>query len=177
VKRAVGRGPGRLDTGPLLIAFSGSSTPLLLGREVQLTRDLYGGLDGHRHRTAILVHFDHALYGLAILLLRSEMEGLLDPLKYENLLLCFYLTDCIGVETVLLEGNLTRCQRASKGTEQSATSRCNQVIEGGGVRFHFLRGGSVVFGDFAMSTEQHEVLLRREMRPPNHAPNWIHPNP
>jgi hypothetical protein len=84
------------------------AVPLLLGREVQLTRDLYGGLDGHRHRTAILVHFDHALYGLAILLLRSEMEGLLDSLKYENLVLCFYLTDCIGVETVLVEGNLTR---------------------------------------------------------------------
>jgi hypothetical protein len=84
------------------------AVPLLLGREVQLTRDLYGGLDGHRHRTAILVHFDHALYGLAILLLRTEMEGLLDSLKYENLVLCFYLTDCIGVETVLVEGNLTR---------------------------------------------------------------------
>ena len=81
---------------------------LLLGREVQLTRDLYGRLDGHRHRTAILVHFDHALYGLAILLLRTEMEGLLDPLKYENLVLCLHLTDCIDVETVLVEGNLTR---------------------------------------------------------------------
>ena len=80
----------------------------LLGGKVQLARDLYGGLDGHRHRTAILVHFDHALYGLAILLLRSEMEGLLDSLEYENLVLSLYLTDCIGVETVLVEGNLTR---------------------------------------------------------------------
>jgi hypothetical protein len=52
----------------------------LLGREVQLARDLYGGLDGRSDRTAILVHFDHALYGLAILLLSGEMEGLLDPL-------------------------------------------------------------------------------------------------
>jgi hypothetical protein len=45
----------------------------LLGREVQLARDLYGGLDGHRHRTAILVHSEHALYALAILLFRPEM--------------------------------------------------------------------------------------------------------
>jgi len=69
---------------------------MLLGDEVQLARDLYGGLDGRRHRTAILVHFDHTLYGLAILLLCGEMEGLLDPLEHENLVLCLYLTDGIG---------------------------------------------------------------------------------
>jgi hypothetical protein len=66
---------------------------------------------------------DHALYGLVILLLRSEMQSLLDPLEYENLVLCFYLADSIGIETLLLEGNLTRCQRASEGTEQSPTRR------------------------------------------------------
>ena len=81
---------------------------LLLGGEVQLARDLYGGLDGRRHRTFILVHFDHALYGLAILLLGAEMEGLLNPLEHENLVLCLYLTHSIGVEAVLVEGNLTR---------------------------------------------------------------------
>jgi hypothetical protein len=77
----------------------------------------------------------------------------LDPLKYEDLVLRLYLTDGIGVETLLLEGNLTRCQRASEGAQQSATGRRDQVIEGGRVRFHFLRQGSVVFGDLAMSTE------------------------
>jgi hypothetical protein len=66
---------------------------------------------------------DHALYGLVILLLRSEMESLLDPLEYKNLVFCLYLADSIGIETLLLEGNLTRCQRASKGTEQSPTRR------------------------------------------------------
>ena len=81
---------------------------LLLGGEVQLARDLYSGLDGHRHRTFILVHFDHALYGLAILLLGGEMEGLLNPLEHKHLVLCLYLTHSIGVEAVLVEGNLTR---------------------------------------------------------------------
>ena len=81
---------------------------LLLGGEVQLARDLYGGLDGCRHRTTILVHFDHAFYGLSILLLRAEMKSLLDPLEYENLVFCLYLTDRIGVEAILVEGNLTR---------------------------------------------------------------------
>ena len=45
----------------------------LLGREVQLARDLYGGLNGHRHRTAVLVHSEHALYALAILRFRGQM--------------------------------------------------------------------------------------------------------
>jgi hypothetical protein len=52
----------------------------------------------------------------------------LDPLKYEDLVLRLYFTNGIGVETLLLEGNVTRCQRASEGTEKSATSRRDQVI-------------------------------------------------
>ena len=85
---------------------------VLIGCEVQLARDLYGGLDGPGYRTAILVHFDHTLYGLPILLLSGEMEGLLDPLEHEHLILSLYLPNGTGVEAVLVEGNLTRCQRA-----------------------------------------------------------------
>ena len=69
---------------------------MLLGGKVQLARDLYGGLDGRSDRTAILVHFDHALYGLAILLLSGEMEGLLDPLEHKHLVFSLYLPDGIG---------------------------------------------------------------------------------
>jgi hypothetical protein len=105
------------------------------------------------------------------------VESLLDPLEYKNLALRLYFTDSIGVEAIFVEGNLTRCQRASKGAEQSATSRCDHIVEGGGVRLHFVRRGSVVFGDLTMRAEQHGVLLRREMRLSNHAPNRIHPNP
>ena len=53
---------------------------VLLSGKVQFAGDLYGRLDGPGYRTAILVHFDHTLYGLPILLLSPEMEGLLDPL-------------------------------------------------------------------------------------------------
>jgi hypothetical protein len=69
---------------------------VLLGGQVQLARDLYGGLDGPSNRTAILVHFDHALYGLAILLLSGEMKSLLDPLEHEHLILSLYLPNGIG---------------------------------------------------------------------------------
>ena len=80
----------------------------LLGGEVQLARDLYGGLDGHRHRTAVLVHLHHALYCLAIFLIRAEMEDLLDPLEHEDLFLRLYLSYGIGVEAVLIKRDLTR---------------------------------------------------------------------
>ena len=69
---------------------------MLLGGEVQLARDLYGRLDGCSDRTATLVHVEHALYGLAILLLSGEMEGLLDPLEHKHLVLSLYLPDGIG---------------------------------------------------------------------------------
>ncbi len=52
----------------------------LLYSKVQLARDLYAIPDGPGYGTAIGVYVEHALYGLAILLLSSEVEGLLDPL-------------------------------------------------------------------------------------------------
>ena len=105
------------------------------------------------------------------------MEGLFDPLEYEDLVLRFYLSYGIGVEAVLVKRYLTRCQRAREGAQQSATCRCDQVIDGGSVGFHFVGGGSVVLGDLAVSTEQHGVLLRWEFRLPDQAPNRIHPDP
>ena len=59
----------------------------------------------------------------------SEVESDRDSLGHEHFVLCFYLSYHVGVEAVLVEGNLTRCQRASEGTKQSATSCCDQVIE------------------------------------------------
>jgi hypothetical protein len=72
-----------------------------------------------------------------VFLLRSEMEGNFDALNHEYLTLSLYLADRIGVET--LEGNLTRCQRAGKGAEQSATCCSDYVVEGGGVRLLSVR--------------------------------------
>src|SRR5215207_11383844 len=73
-----GRGPSyELGSRP---KANSRAEDVLLGGKVQFAPDLYGGLDGPGHRTAILVHFDHTLYGLPILLLSAEMEGMLDPL-------------------------------------------------------------------------------------------------
>ena len=70
---------GVLEEGPRPKANS-RVEEVLLSAKVQFAGDLYGRLDGAGHRTAILVHFDHTLYGLPILLLSAEMQCLLDPL-------------------------------------------------------------------------------------------------
>ncbi len=54
------------------------------------------------------------------------MERLLYPLEDKDLVLCYYLPYRVSVE--VMEGNLTRCQRAPKGTEQSTACRSYQVI-------------------------------------------------
>jgi hypothetical protein len=72
------------------------------------------------------VHVEYVFYGLAVLHLGGEVESCSDPLEHEHLVLGLYLPDGIGIEAVLIEGNLTRCQRAGKGAEQSATGRRDQ---------------------------------------------------
>ena len=71
-----GRGPSKKDRPKA----NSRVEDVLLSAKVQFAGDLYGRLYGPGHRTAILVHFDHTLYGLPILLLSAEMQCLLDPL-------------------------------------------------------------------------------------------------
>jgi hypothetical protein len=54
------------------------------------------------------------------------MECLLDPLDYEYPIFCLDLS--YGVSVEVIEGNLTRCQRAPKGAKQSATCRRDQIV-------------------------------------------------
>jgi hypothetical protein len=146
---------------------------VLLGGEVQLARDLYTVLDGPSNRTAILVHFDHALYGLAILLLSGEMESLLDPLEHEHFIFRLYLSNRVSVEALPVKGNLTRCQRAGEGAEQSAARCCDQVIESARVRLLLVERDAIVLGDLAMNAEGDRLFLRRNVRQPNLALNRL----
>jgi hypothetical protein len=60
-----------------------------------------------------------------------------------------------SVEAVLIEGNLTRRQRAGEGAEQLAGGRCNEVVEGGGVGLLIVGRDAIVLGHLAVNTEQH----------------------
>ncbi len=89
-----------------------------------------------------------------------------DPLDHEHLAPDLDLPDGVGVEAILIEGDLTRRQRAGKSAEQSAAGSSNQVIEGAGMRLLCVRGDAVVLGDLAVNPEEHRFLLGREMDPP-----------
>jgi hypothetical protein len=89
-----------------------------------------------------------------------------DPLDHEHLAPDLDLPDGVGVEAILIEGDLTRRQRAGKSAEQSAAGSSNQVIQRRGVRLLCIRGDAVVLGDLAVNPEEHRFLLGREMDPP-----------
>ncbi len=85
------------------------------------------------------------------------MEGNSDALNYEYLTLGLYLPGGIGVEVV--EGNVTRCQRASEGPEQSAAGRRYQVVERAGMGLFHIGRDAVVLGDLTVDTKADQLLL------------------
>jgi hypothetical protein len=102
-----------------------ASEAALSGGEVEFARDLDATIDGSGDRTRVGIDLYHPLYLLAIFLIGGKVEGLLDPLDNEYLLLGHYLAHRVGVEAA--EGNLTRYQRAPKGTQQSTARRRHHV--------------------------------------------------
>ncbi len=92
-----------------------SRSQLLFGAKVQFARDLYATPDGTGNRAAILVHPVYAFYGLAVLSVGSKVKSDRDPPDHENFILRLYLPYHVRVEGILIEGNLTRRQRARKG--------------------------------------------------------------
>jgi hypothetical protein len=143
--------------------------------EVELAHDLDAPLDGPGNGAEIRVDPQHTLYLLAVLLVGGEVESLLDPPEDENLLLRLYLPHRVGVE--VLEGNLTRCQRASKGAEQSPAGSSYQIIEGGVVCLLLFWRDAVVLGDLTVDAEQHRLFLDGEIGAAHLALHRFHPHP
>ena len=83
------------------------------------------------NRAAVGINTDYTLYSLVVVLISGKVEGDVDALNYEYLTLGLYLPGGIGVEVI--EGNVTRCQRASEGPKQSAAGRRDQVVERAGM--------------------------------------------
>ena len=119
------------------------------------------------NRAAVSINIDYTLYCFAVFLICGKVKGNCNAFNYEYLTLGFYLPDRVGVEAILVEGNLTRCQRAPKGTEQSPASGRNQVIQGGGVWFLLVRGDTVVLGYLTVNPEEHRLLLTGNLRSPD----------
>ena len=83
----------------------------------------------------------------------------MDSLDHQN---AVFLLDFPGrVSNQLVYGcrNLTRLQRASKGSGQSTGGGRHDVIESGGVRRKSIRRDFVVLGDGAVNAENYRVGL------------------
>jgi hypothetical protein len=107
-----------------------------------------------------------------VVLISGKVEGDVDALNYEYLTLGLYLPGGIGVEVV--EGNVTRCQRASEGPEQSAAGRRDQVVERTGMGLFNIGRDAVVLGDLAVDTEEDRLLFRRNVSTTDLALDRLH---
>jgi hypothetical protein len=87
-----------------------------------------------------------------------------DALDYEDAFLLLDFADGFGNEPVNRRGDLTRLQRASKGSGESTRGPGDDVVERGrvgreGVRRHF-----VVLGDCSVDAEDYGLRLGRQVR-------------
>ena len=100
-----------------------------------------------------------ALGSFALLWLKLEMVGHMDPLDHEHVIVFFHFPNYVRPEVALSRRNLTRLQRASKGASQSATGGSNEIVKRGGMR---LMDGSVyaiVLGDFRVNAKLYGCLF------------------
>ena len=95
----------------------------------------------------------HAFGGLPVLFARFQPQLDMDAPDYQNTIFFFDFADGLAHQPVYGSGDLTRLQRASKGSGESTRGRRHDVIESGrmsreGVRRHF-----IVLGDGPVDTK------------------------
>jgi len=79
------------------------------------------------------------------------------------MLLQFDLAHCLSHQASGGRIDLTRLQRASKGSYQSTRSRSDDVIEGGGTGLRNIRGDFVVLGDRAVDAKDYRFRFGRQI--------------
>jgi hypothetical protein len=84
-----------------------------------------------------------------------------NSLDDQDLLLGLDFSKCLGDQTPLAGGNLTRFQRASEGSDESAGSTSNDVIERSGARRKGIRRDVVVFSNRAVNAKRRRLTLPR----------------
>ena len=107
--------------------------------ELKLGRDPDGALQRPVDRTAVVKHPMHALGNLAVRGIGLQAEPHVNAPNDENALLFLHLADRFSDQPPGAGRNLTRLQRASIGSDESAGSRGNDVVERGRVRLDFGR--------------------------------------
>jgi hypothetical protein len=82
----------------------------------------------------------------------------------QHLSFFFNFTPCFRAQPAFTGWNFTRFQRAAQGAGQSAGSRSDNIIQGGGMRLVDLRVDTVVFRNLGMYAKKHGRILLGEIR-------------
>src|SRR6185295_2300094 len=85
----------------------------------------------------------------------------------ENVPLELDFADGLGVQAVIRGGDLTRLQRASKGSRESASRGRDDVVERCGMLIKLSRRELVMIRHCAVRTEDNRLALDGQIRPAN----------
>ena len=124
-----------------------------------LDRSLQAAVD----RTLIRKDAMHASGSLAVSLGSPQTKSHVNTADHEHMLLQFDLAHCLSHQASGGRIDLTRLQRASKGSYQSTRSRSDDVIEGGGTGLRNIRGDFIVLGDRAVDAKDYRFRFGRQI--------------
>jgi hypothetical protein len=105
----------------------------------------------------------HPLGGLSMRFFRFEPQPDVNSLNDENIVLQLHFAHGLRDQPLVRRADLTRFQRASKGSRKSTGCCGDNVVQGCGMRFQHIRWNFVMFGHRAMNSEDHWLLLRRQV--------------
>jgi hypothetical protein len=94
---------------------------------------------------------------------RLQFQFDVNPPDDEDVFLELHLSDGLGNQPLIRCIDLTRLQRAPKGSGQSTGGGCDDVIQRSGVGFENLFGNLIVFRHGAVDSEDHRFRLGREI--------------
>jgi hypothetical protein len=83
------------------------------------------------------------------------MIGDMNAFDYQHLAILFNLSPCFGVQLSFAGRNLTRFQRATKGSRQSTGSGSNHIIQRRGMRIVYLGIDTIVFSNFGVNAKHY----------------------
>jgi len=129
----------------------------------ELSGHAYGSPQAAEDRALIGKEAVHAVGGLPMTLFRLEPHSHMNVSDDEHVVLDFDLAERFGYQPVVRRIDLTRFQRASKGSRQSTRGRRHNIIQGCGVRQNRL-GNFIMRCNCAVHGEGHGQRFRGQIR-------------
>jgi len=101
----------------------------------------------------------HTLRGFSMRLFRFEPQPDVNSFDDQDIVLQLDVARSLRDQALVRCADLTRFQRASKGSRQS-TGRCrDNVVQGGGMGFQYVRWNFIIFSYCAVHPENHWLRL------------------